>query len=60
MGGMQLLLKDIPVMEISETGACRVLAPELLPYALRRETVTFYEAGPRRISAHADRGLYSE
>ena len=41
MGDMQLLLKDIPVMEISETGVCRVLVPELLPYALRREAVTF-------------------
>ncbi len=41
MDRMQLLLKDTPIMEISEDGGCEVLAPALLPYGLRWERVTF-------------------
>ncbi|MGN1154939.1 MAG: hypothetical protein ACI4TK_02050, partial [Agathobacter sp.] len=37
---MELLLKDTPVLEIGETGICRILDLEHLPFALRREEIT--------------------
>lgn len=40
---MFLMLKDCPVLEISEAGACGILDFDRLPFALRREGVTFPE-----------------
>lgn len=40
---MFLMLKDCPVLEISEAGDCGILDFNRLPFALRREGVTFPE-----------------
>ena len=40
---MQLLIKDHPVMDIQENGVCTVLDADRLPFALRKEKVTFPE-----------------
>lgn len=40
---MQLLLKDIPLMEIEDNGTCTVLDADRLPPALRRDKVAFTE-----------------
>lgn len=40
---MQLLLKDEPVLDIRDNGVCRVIDFDRLPFALRREQVTFVE-----------------
>ena len=40
---MQLLLKDKPVLEINENGTCVILEFDLLPFALRKENVTFVD-----------------
>lgn len=40
---MQLLLKDDPIMDIQDNGTCRILDFERLPFALRRENVTFID-----------------
>ena len=37
---MQLLLKDHPVMEIQDNGACRILDHDRLPFALRKDRVS--------------------
>ncbi len=38
---MLLLQKDSPVLNISENGSCQILDFDRLPFALRREGVTF-------------------
>lgn len=40
---MQLMLKDKPILEIQETGLCKILDFNLLPFALRKENVTFVD-----------------
>lgn len=40
---MQLLLKDTPVLEIEDDGICVVLDFERLPFAIRKERVTYSE-----------------
>ena len=40
---MLLLQKDSPVLNISENGSCQILDFDRLPFALRREGVTFPE-----------------
>lgn len=40
---MQLLLKDKILMEISDNGACSILDFDRLPFALRKENVTFLD-----------------
>ena len=40
---MLLLLKDAPVLQIRDNGECRILDLDRLPFALRRENVTFVE-----------------
>ena len=40
---MQLLLKDIPVLDIQENGMCRIRDFDRLPFALRKENVTFID-----------------
>lgn len=40
---MQLLLKNTPVLEIEENGTCIVLDFDHLPFALRKENVTYAE-----------------
>ncbi len=40
---MQLLLKNTPVLEIKDDGTCIVLDFERLPFALRKENVTYSE-----------------
>lgn len=40
---MQLLLKDHPVMEIQDNGACRILDHDRLPFALRKDRVSLEE-----------------
>ena len=40
---MQLLLKDIPVLDIQENGMCRIRDFNRLPFALRKENVTFID-----------------
>lgn len=40
---MLLLLKDAPVLQIRDNGECRILDFDRLPFALRRENVTFVE-----------------
>lgn len=51
---MLLLLKDRPVLKISETGSCQILDLDRLPFGLRREGITFPEfvewAGNRALS----------
>lgn len=39
----QLLLKDKPLMEIYPTGECVILDFDRLPFALRREEVSFVD-----------------
>ena len=38
---MLLLLKDAPVLQIRDNGECRILDFDRLPFALRKENVTF-------------------
>lgn len=40
---MQLLLKDAPLLEIQENGECTIIDFDRLPFALRKERVTFPE-----------------
>ena len=40
---MQLLLKDKPILDIQENGTCRILDFNRLPFALRKENVTFID-----------------
>lgn len=40
---MELLLKDNPVLKIEENGTCRILDFARLPFALRKENVTFID-----------------
>ena len=40
---MQLLLKDEPILDIQENGTCRILDFDRLPFALRKEDVTFVD-----------------
>ena len=40
---MQLLLKDEPILDIQENGTCRILDFDRLPFALRKEYVTFVD-----------------
>lgn len=40
---MQLLLKDRPLMEIYPSGECEILDFDRLPFALRRESVSFVD-----------------
>ena len=40
---MQLLLKDDPILDIQENGTCRILDPDRLPFALRKDNVTFVD-----------------
>ena len=40
---MQLLLKDEPILDIQENGTCRILDFDRLPFALRKENVTFVD-----------------
>lgn len=40
---MQLLLKDEPILDIQENGTCRILDFDCLPFALRKENVTFVD-----------------
>ena len=40
---MLLLLKDAPALQIRDNGECRILDFDRLPFALRRENVTFVE-----------------
>ena len=38
---MQLLLKDIPLLDIQENGTCTILDFDRLPFSLRKENITF-------------------
>ena len=40
---MQLLLKDIPLLDIRENGTCTILDFDLLPFSLRKENITFID-----------------
>ncbi len=40
---MQLLLKDRPVLNVEENGICEILDFDRLPFALRKEKVTFID-----------------
>lgn len=40
---MQLLLKDLPLLTIHDNGACEIMDFDHLPFALRKEPVTFVE-----------------
>lgn len=40
---MQLLLKDVPLLDIRENGTCAILDFDRLPFALRKENVTFVD-----------------
>lgn len=40
---MQLLLKDIPLLDIQENGVCTILDFDRLPFALRKENITFID-----------------
>lgn len=40
---MQLLLKDKPLLEIQDNGVCTILEYDRLPFALRKENLTFVE-----------------
>ena len=40
---MQVLLKNRPVLDIQENGVCRVLDFDRLPFALRKENITFVD-----------------
>lgn len=40
---IKLMLKDSPIMEIKENGSCRVLDFERLPFALRRENISYID-----------------
>ena len=40
---MQLLLKDKPILDIQENGTCRILDFDRLPFALRKENITFID-----------------
>ena len=38
---MQLLLKDIPILEVKDNGQCNILDFEHLPFALRKRDITY-------------------
>ena len=40
---MQLLLKDIPLLDIGENGTCTILDFDRLPFSLRKENITFID-----------------
>lgn len=40
---MQLLLKDIPLLDIRENGTCTILDFDRLPFSLRKENITFID-----------------
>lgn len=40
---MQLLLKDSPLLDIQKDGTCTILEFDRLPFALRRENITFVD-----------------
>ena len=40
---MQLLLKDRPLLTIHDNGTCEIIDFDRLPFALRRDPVTFVE-----------------
>lgn len=40
---MQLQLKDVPLLDIRENGTCAILDFDRLPFALRKENVTFVD-----------------
>ena len=40
---MQLLLMDKPVLNVQENGMCTILDFDRLPFALRKENLTFVE-----------------
>ena len=40
---MHLLLKDAPILDIQGNGTCRILDPDRLPFALRKDNVTFVD-----------------
>lgn len=40
---MLLLLKDIPLLDIQENGSCTILDFDRLPFALRKENLTFVD-----------------
>lgn len=40
---MQLLLKDKPILDIQDNGTCRILDFDRLPFALRKENITFVD-----------------
>lgn len=40
---MQLLLKDRPLLDIRDDGTCKILAFDLLPFGLRKESITFVD-----------------
>lgn len=40
---MQLLLKDIPLLEIQDNGVCTVRDFDRLPFALRKQNITFVD-----------------
>ncbi len=40
---MLLLLKDIPLLDIQENGVCTILDFDRLPFALRKENITFVD-----------------
>ncbi|MBO1719713.1 hypothetical protein [Extibacter sp. GGCC_0201] len=37
---MQLLMKDKPLLEVNDSGVCKVLDFDLLPFALRKQNIT--------------------
>ena len=40
---MRLMLKDSPLLEIDENGACQILDFERLPFALRKQRITLVD-----------------
>lgn len=40
---MHLLLKDVPLLDIQENGICTILDFDRLPFALRKENITFVD-----------------
>lgn len=40
---MQLLIKDKPILEVKDNGQCTILAFDYLPFALRKEKITFVD-----------------
>jgi len=40
---MQLLIKDKPILEVKENGQCTILEFDYLPFALRKENISFVD-----------------